>query len=126
MIRTKKVEVPDDEYRHKEKPLKLEIYLEQHPIDPRGHGNNGIMACSHGRYDLGEEDLDTDRFSSWQEIETHIRESNNVIALLPLYLYDHSGLSMSTSPFRSRWDSGKVGFIYATEESMRAMGHDDP
>ena len=32
---------------------------------------------------------------------------------LPLYLYDHSGITISTTSFNDRWDSGCVGFIYA-------------
>jgi hypothetical protein len=31
---------------------------------------------------------------------------------LPLYLYDHSGITMSTGAFGCKWDSGQVGFIY--------------
>lgn len=42
-----------------------------------------------------------------------ILEENDVL-MLPLYLYDHSGLTMSTSNFNCRWDSGQVGWIYAT------------
>ena len=33
---------------------------------------------------------------------------------MPLYLLDHSGLSISTSDFADPWDSGRVGFIYTT------------
>jgi hypothetical protein len=32
--------------------------------------------------------------------------------ILPVYLYDHSGLTLSTSPFSCPWDSGQVGYIY--------------
>jgi len=35
---------------------------------------------------------------------------------LPLYLYDHSGITMSTGSFSCPWDSGQVGFIYVTKE----------
>lgn len=28
----------------------------------------------------------------------------------PLYLYDHSGITIRTTPFSCRWDSGQVGF----------------
>ena len=31
---------------------------------------------------------------------------------LPLYLYDHSGITMSTGSFGCPWDSGQVGFIF--------------
>ena len=34
------------------------------------------------------------------------------IILLPLYLYDHSGITMNTTGFNCRWDSGQVGFIF--------------
>ncbi len=46
--------------------------------------------------------------------------------LLPLYLYDHSGLSMSISDLvghavHAEWDSGQVGWIYATAGDIRAV-----
>lgn len=55
-----------------------------------------------------------------QELEDEelmeIIEANAVI--LPLYLYDHSGITMSTQPFSCRWDSGQVGWIYVTHEDI--------
>lgn len=43
--------------------------------------------------------------------------------VLPLYLYDHSGLAMNTTGFSCPWDSGKVGIIFATFETLRkALG----
>lgn len=41
------------------------------------------------------------------------------VLMLPLYLYDHSGITMSTSGFNCRWDSGKVGYIYADLEKFK-------
>jgi hypothetical protein len=35
------------------------------------------------------------------------------MVILPLYLYDHSGITMNTSGFSCPWDSGQVGWIYA-------------
>ena len=40
----------------------------------------------------------------------------NNLAILPLFLMDHSGISISTEPFGCRWDSGQVGYIYTTKE----------
>lgn len=34
--------------------------------------------------------------------------------MLPLYLYDHGGITMSTGSFSCQWDSGSVGFIYCS------------
>lgn len=38
---------------------------------------------------------------------------------LPLYLYDHSGITMSTGKFSCPWDSGQVGFIYCPLEKAK-------
>lgn len=47
----------------------------------------------------------------------------NIPVMLPLFLYDHSGITMSTSrrgwPFNCPWDCGQVGWIYATTEKIR-------
>lgn len=40
--------------------------------------------------------------------------------ILPLYLYDHSGISMSTGSFGCPWDSGQVGYMFVTKEKARA------
>jgi len=41
------------------------------------------------------------------------------IIILPLYLYDHSGITMNTTGFNCRWDSGQVGWIYITPEDIK-------
>jgi len=41
------------------------------------------------------------------------------VIMLPLFLYDHSGITMHTKPFSSPWDSGQVGYIYVTLEDVR-------
>lgn len=38
--------------------------------------------------------------------------------VLPLYLLDHSGLSMRTASFHDPWDSGQVGWIYVSNEDV--------
>lgn len=38
---------------------------------------------------------------------------------LPLYLYDHGGITMSTSSFSCPWDSGQVGFIFVSKEKAK-------
>jgi len=44
-------------------------------------------------------------------------EQDNLV--LPLYLYDHSGITISTSKFSCPWDSGRVGFIHCLKERAR-------
>lgn len=38
--------------------------------------------------------------------------------ILPLYLYDHSGITMNTTGFSCPWDSGQVGWIYASKDDI--------
>jgi len=38
---------------------------------------------------------------------------------LPVYLFDHSGLTVSTKPFGCQWDSGQVGYIYITHKAWK-------
>ena len=33
-------------------------------------------------------------------------------AILPVYIYEHSGSAISTTPFSCRWDSRQIGFMY--------------
>jgi hypothetical protein len=44
------------------------------------------------------------------------------IVILPLYLYDHSGITMSTGRFSDPWDSGQVGYIYTNAELAKEVG----
>lgn len=37
---------------------------------------------------------------------------NENLCILPVYMYDHSGITISTGPFSCPWDSGQVGIIY--------------
>jgi hypothetical protein len=85
------------------------------------------MVCLHKRYELGDEHtIKADDFICWESIEKHLREKLGAVVVLPLYLFDHSGITMSTdsSGFRAAdsagWDWGQVGFIYATREAVLA------
>lgn len=46
----------------------------------------------------------------------------NNCEILPVYMYDHSGITISTRPFSCPWDSGQVGFIYVTKETCENIG----
>jgi len=45
-------------------------------------------------------------------------EDTGGMVILPLYLYDHSGITMNTSGFHCPWDSGQVGWIYADKDKI--------
>lgn len=128
----------------------LEVMREQETMNPREWDNLGIMVCWHNRYILGDKqvttqyELDTILVDILTEsLELTDSQRSNVMeyadvnlvmnairkhtgtVMLPLYLMDHSGLSMSTGSGRFRmmdsagWDWGQVGIIYASEKKVR-------
>lgn len=38
--------------------------------------------------------------------------------ILPIYLYDHSGITINNSGFHCPWDSGQIGWIYASHKEI--------
>ena len=97
------------------------IYQDDNPMNPRTEQDNlCAMVCWHRRYDLGDKHKfsDPDDFQDWMEAEGYKPDKN--IFLLPLYLYDHSGLSISTGSFSCSWYSSQVGWIYLTAERYKA------
>lgn len=88
-----------------------------HPLDPRQEYENlCVMLCFDKEYDLGDTiganpNLPT-AFSGWDDLEDFLHKNRDIAVIKPLYLLDHSGLSISTSDFKDPWDSGQVGFIY--------------
>ena len=53
-----------------------------------------------------------------QEDKWKLLERCANIVYLPLYLYDHSGITMNTGGFSCRWDSGQVGYIYTDKNTI--------
>ena len=77
------------------------------------------MLCVHNRYDLGDStDINHNDFDSWAEMEKHLYKKEDAAIVLPLYLYDHSGITISTGSFSCRFDSGQIGFIYISRAKI--------
>jgi hypothetical protein len=87
--------------------------------DPLDCDEPFIMYCEHPRYILGHKDAQNPFEENDEGVWIRRPE---VLGLLPLYLYDHSGITMRTGPFDCKWDSGQVGWIYYTQESLDACG----
>jgi hypothetical protein len=101
----------------------LEIHHYDTPETPRNDCNLGIVAVFHNSYDFGDEvDFTAEDFGGWDEMEAGIRKNEKPIALLPIYMMDHSGITIKTSSFDCQWDSGQVGFIYTTNKKLDEIG----
>jgi len=128
------------------KGIKIEIYPDEDPWEsPREWDNFGTMKCFHRNYNLGDEKRYDDVVEELKSIlnDNGIEISENmedkleyflshndavdylmgklekIAVVLPLYLYDHSGITMNTRGFSCPWDSGQVGFIFATKDQIK-------
>lgn len=100
----------------------IRIMQDPSPGSPRENENMGTMIAFHGRYKLGDDDhgFKADDHNGWDALESAIlKEHGRDAVILPLYLYDHSGITMNTTGFACRWDSGQVGFIVASKATIR-------
>jgi hypothetical protein len=118
----------------------VKIMSDDNPDSPRNWDNLGLMVCFHSRYILGDEhdfwdgqnyawtldrwgNEDCKIIDSWTSLADAIEHEYGKGMLLPLRLYDHSGISMSTTanyPFNCPCDSGQVGWIYVSDEKIRS------
>lgn len=128
----------------------MRLHLDDNPESPREWDNLGTMVCWHRKYRLGDTydkrgklPYDPARYSPdeyMRALAADLVSASDADAIpdehierildkhterLPLYLYDHSGLAMSTSGFSCPWDSGQVGFIYVTRAQIIAEYGDD-
>jgi len=106
------------------KGFEIKIEQDSDSINPRTDWDNGtVMVCFHGRYNLGDKhDFKQGDYNSWEELKQAIVKKEKALVILPLYLYDHSGITMNTTGFSCRWDSGQVGFIFVNEKKCKEMG----
>jgi hypothetical protein len=97
----------------------LTIDHENYPENPREWDNFSTMVCFHRKYRLGDKHTyNHNDYNGWDEMEKDIIKNENVGVILPLYLYDHSGITISTTPFHCGWDSGQIGFIYVSRKTI--------
>jgi hypothetical protein len=78
---------------------------------PRDWDNLGTIVYTSTRYVLG------DVQCTPEEIDEVVNDPE--VVYLPVYAYIHSGVRLSTGPFRCPWDSGQCGIIYVSYEDIR-------
>lgn len=83
----------------------VNVYYDNDAQSPREWDNAGTIALAdRSRYSFGDEKLSSD------EIQSIINDPDYLT--LPIYIYDHSGITINTTGFSCSWDSGQCGIIY--------------
>lgn len=118
--------------------LRLVIEQDEFTEDPRSWDNLGTMLCCHRDYNLGDcnsnketelqlaeicrkygkSDEEIDEMTFAEEIQFILDQDD--ICGLPLWLYDHSGISISTRR-QCLWDSSYVGLIFIEKDFFIAQ-----
>jgi hypothetical protein len=101
----------------------LVVEHDNNPMNPRTDWDNITTIFSfHKRYDLGDKtNYKSSDFNSWDEMKEQILLDYKVLLIKPLYMYDHSGITISTSSFSCNWDSGQVGWVFIDEKQLNLM-----
>lgn len=91
----------------------IHIHPDTDVMNPREYSEGfGTMVCWHRNYQLGD-------VQPKEDPNEYIARLPKDVIILPLYLYDHSGITMNTTGFSCPWDSGQVGWIYVEREKVR-------
>lgn len=120
----------------------LSFYIDNDSEDPRSWDPLATMLCWHRNYSLGDKNkydsiedvlrdlceqynLDVDTIFEYKDTENTPKQRDRRImedlkehvCIKFLYLYDHSGITISLDDFRDPWDSGIVGVIFMDKET---------
>jgi hypothetical protein len=137
-------------YKKREGNIKLRIYPDYDCSSPREHDNLGAFWSDgmHRRYNFHEA-VASDVFErikaaelafmgdggegteDWEDIDwmRHLQAiypgRQHAFAIMPVYMYEHGGVSFSTAGFTCQWDSGTIGWMLCDlERYPQFMGHE--
>lgn len=100
-------------YEHK--GYTIEIHYDEWGESPREWDNMGTLVTFSSRYTIG----DDHNFTNAGELINFIEDNKDKLYYLPVYMYDHGGIAISTKPYSCPWDSGQIGYIYAEKEKSK-------
>lgn len=83
---------------------------------------SSTLVTAHKRYSFGGVALTRCANSIEDAFQQHLADKDLTekdVIFLEVYMFDHSGIALSTTPFGCRWDSGQLGFIYEKRSDIR-------
>ena len=103
-------------YEIKENNKKLTIECDDDSESPREWDNMWTIACWHRSYNLGDRQINSPD-GLYEELDEEYGKDGYLHR--PLFIYDHSGITVSLTPFGCRWDSGQVGVCYISKDKIK-------
>jgi hypothetical protein len=99
----------------------LKIVIDQDSENPRSWDNLAKVIIFGNKRGLGDKhEMISNYYSNWDENKKGVLKNYDVAVIRPLFLYSHSGETISTSPFDCKFDSGQIGWVIVTKEDVRA------
>lgn len=96
----------------------IKIKQDFDPLNPRKEWDNlGTIVYWYNRYELGDVD-GSKEYGDGDDFLQAMQQDKDAV-MLPVYMYDHSGQTISTTPFSCQWDGGQIGWIYASSETIK-------
>ena len=99
--------------------FRLKIEYDEDARHPRNDCDNlcTITSCRGNNWDIGDEHISRDKMSEWRD-KMNEKTTRGEIWQAPVYMYDHSGQTISLSDFGDKWDSGICAIIWVTKEKV--------
>lgn len=107
--------------RFPELKAKVIIKQDESPESPRSWENLGTCLFFHKRYNFGDKNtlgINSNNYSNFEAMKNVLIKKHGAKVILPVYMYDHSGQTIATTPFSCPWDSGQLGFIFVTRDTL--------
>lgn len=99
----------------------IDVLLDECPENPITEWDGNLeFCCWHSRYDLGNSKRFGENLEGPEDCQEYAKNTRSI--LLPLYIYDHSGIALSLGqeyPFNCKWDSGQLGYILIDREWLK-------
>lgn len=99
--------------------MSIKIYYDENADSPREWDNLGTIYSNHRDYNLDNHKIDE---LLEEDGRLHTDELDKYFIWLPVYAYEHSGITVSTGhgyPYNDRWDSGLFGIIAVSKARVR-------
>ena len=104
----------------KYKNYTIKIEPDEDAINPRELDNLGLFLLGHKRYDVANEtNINLNDYHTADEVLKAVEKEYGKCFILPVYMYDHSGIVLNTTGFNCKWDSGQLGLIFVPYEKIR-------
>ena len=99
----------------------IKIEQDEFPESPREWDNLWTLVTAHRNYN-GDDELPEGQASIDRAFEMHLEWewlTSDEVYYHEVWLYEHSWVAISTSPFGDRWDSWQWGYIYVSIEKAK-------